>query len=983
MADEKWQKVREIFDAALRQKQEERNAFLESVCDGDNDLRREVESLLSSLKSADEFLEQPAIGQVANIVINDGPSLITRQAIGPYRIIKQIGKGGMGEVYSAEDTRLNREVAIKVLPAKIANDVKRLQRFEQEARATSSLNHPNILTVYDFGAYEAAPFIVTELLRGEELRDYLNKRTPPIRKTVEYAEQIVSGLVAAHEKGIAHRDLKPENLFITTDDRVKILDFGIAKLRHPKTRRRSSEDPIRQAVTDDGTIMGTVGYMSPEQVRGDFTDYRSDIFSFGAILYEMLAGRRAFHKETAAETMVAILNEEPEELNELDPTINKSLERIVHRCLAKKAEQRFQSTADLGFALNALSLQSGRHRSLEPDTPTTLAHRKRPMFLFAVGTLLIATSVVAGWFLYKAGWFLPQPTAAKQNTANLESITLTAITNDPGYEGEPTFSPDGETIAYVSDRSGNFEIYIQQVSGGAYRNISEDKADDVQPAYSPDGKQIAFVSSRSSSSDLRWEGYDLPLMGGDIWVMPALGGSARRVAKDGNFPSWSPDSSAIIYTGGPAFGQNIYRVSALGGEPREIVPKRKAEAGIPRFLLYPSYSSDERWIVYEADSPTGFGPRDIWVMNTESGETEHIARGSNPSWNADSSAIVYSSAEPGKNFSLWQVPFSGALGKISGTAEPLTVSRGRDTKPAVSRDGSQIAFAGVEISFAVERLAFDAEAGKTSGMPAPITSGRQVSYFQSFSPDGQTVVFESRQGNGSQVWKSVRDSVPVQLTADPDLDDTFPRWSPTGRDIAFSRKQVKSSAQESSLWLMTDDGANPRMVIENAGFFAWMPDGRALIYFSWVDRQIYVFDLDANSARRLTDEPKIVHLFAVSADGKWVVFQTLQDGNIDLKTVPIEGGETRTVVATPHQDYHPSLSPSGRWLYFQPDHKNLYRVPGPAQGWRQAEPQKITNFSESSGMFFEDPQISNDGRQLLYSRGHVTGDIWMMRLREK
>jgi len=367
-------------------------------------------------------------------------------------------------------------------------------------------------------------------------------------------------------------------------------------------------------------------------------------------------------------------------------------------------------------------------------------------------------------------------------------------------------------------------------------------------------------------------------------------------------------------------------------------------------------------------------------MNTESGEAERIAKGSNPTWNADSSAIVYSSAEPGKNFSLWQVPFSRAEGKISGTAEPLTVSRGRDTKAAVSHDGRQIAFAGIEISFVVERLALDAEAGKTSGTPAPITNGRQVSYFQSFSPDGQTVVFESRQGNGSHLWRSVRDSVPVQLTSDPDFEDTFPRWSPTGRDIAFTRKEVKASPQVSSLWLMTDDGANPRMLIENAGNFTWMSDGRGLIYFSPKDRQVYVFDLVANNARRLTDEPEIVPLFAVSADGRWVIFQTIQAGTIDLKTIPIQGGEARTVAATSHQDYHPSVSPSGRWLYFQPDHKNLYRVPGPAQGWRQAQPQKITNFPER-GFFFDDPQLSNDGRQLLYSRGHVTGDIWMMRLK--
>ena len=281
--------------------------------------------------------------------------LTANSNISHYRIVSKIGAGGMGEVYKAHDSRLDREVAIKMLPPEFATDEDRLRRFEQEAKATSALNHPNILTVYDIGEHDGSPFIVSELLDGEELRQRLDEGPIPLRKVTEYAQQIVSGLTTAHEKGIVHRDLKPENLFITNDDRVKILDFGLAKLRAPKTDIQGSEDATRRAITNPGVVMGTVGYMSPEQVRGASTDHRSDIFSFGTILHEMITGRRAFQHETMAETMSAILKEEPEELTESNPNISPSLERIVRRCLEKKPERRFQTASDLGFALESLS----------------------------------------------------------------------------------------------------------------------------------------------------------------------------------------------------------------------------------------------------------------------------------------------------------------------------------------------------------------------------------------------------------------------------------------------------------------------------------------------------------------------------------------------------------------------------------------------------------------------------------------------------
>jgi Tol biopolymer transport system component len=257
--------------------------------------------------------------------------------------------------------------------------------------------------------------------------------------------------------------------------------------------------------------------------------------------------------------------------------------------------------------------------------------------------------------------------------------------------------------------------------------------------------------------------------------------------------------------------------------------------------------------------------------------------------------------------------------------------------------------------------------------------GRRVSYFQSFSPDGKSVVFELRLGSGSHIWKTDRGGVPVQLTSDPNFDDSYPRWSTVDHTIAFNRKPVNEPQTANNLWLVTDDGANPRLLIEKAGNYAWMPDGRALVYFSPVDSQLHLFELSTRHDRVLTHEPKIVQIIATGPDGKWVVYQTLKAGNIDLRAVSIDGGESRAVVETPHQDYHPFVSPSGRWLYFQMDHKNLWRVPGPAQDWRKAEPEKVTNFPES-GLFLEDPQISRDGRQLLYSRGRITGDIWIMNL---
>src|SRR5262245_4103105 len=355
MKPERWRQVDQLFQAALERAPEDRAAFISEACGEDGSLRHEVEALLAADGETKGFIEAPAYAVAAPLIVGGDTQSLLGKTLGHYQIISLLGKGGMGEVYHARDTRLGREVAIKVLPREYSADADRLRRLEQEARAAGALNHPNVLTIYDIGMRENAPYIVSELLIGESLRERMRGEALPLRRAVDYAIQIARGLAAAHEKGIIHRDLKPENLFLTKDGRLKILDFGLAKLTLADNTEVETEAPTRRVNTDPGVILGTVGYMSPEQVRGEAVDHRSDIFSFGAVLYEMLCGRRAFHRKSPVETMSAILKEDPPDLSETNKTTAPGLQRVVDHCLEKNPEERFQSARDLAFALQALS----------------------------------------------------------------------------------------------------------------------------------------------------------------------------------------------------------------------------------------------------------------------------------------------------------------------------------------------------------------------------------------------------------------------------------------------------------------------------------------------------------------------------------------------------------------------------------------------------------------------------------------------------
>ena len=888
-----------------------------------------------------------------------------------FRVLRKLGAGGMGEVFLAEDTRLNRKVALKLLPEGLLADPEIRRRFSQEARAVSALNHPQIVTIYDIGASQDRDFIAMEYVDGQTLRELLAAGPLEVRRAFDLLAQAASGLAAAHEAGIVHRDVKPENLMVNRNGQLKIMDFGLAKVVERQTApllqssiATVADTPRATAGTGTGVILGTVSYMSPEQAQGRPVDHRTDVFSLGLVLYEALTGARPFSGKSAVETLHAIINEEPVSAIERNPRVPPHALEILAKALAKDPAERYQHAADFALDLRRAGriLESGMSRPGFRVTPAPVASRRRPLLL--AGGLLAAAALAAGaWYLGRSG--------ARPSGSDLADVSLTPLTTDPGYEGEPTFSPDGETIAYVSDRTGNFEIFLKQVSGGPDVNITNNPADDVQPAFSPDGKQIAFVSTRESAKQLNYEIFYVPPTGGDIWVMPALGGSPRRIADSGNFPAWFPDGSSLVFTGGGEDTKKIYRVSAAGGEVREI-PLRPPE-GTPRsrFLLHPTISPDGKWILVQADRDR------VLTAPSAGGVTQHVCRGVRPIWAPDGRSIIYSNTEAGKNLSLWRIPFDETSGRADGRAEPITVGRGVDTQATISRKGSEIAFTAFEQTFNLETIPIDAESGRLTGGVKALTAGRNDIDRSMFSPDGRSVVFSNR----GRIWRLDPGQAAYPLTNDPAFQDNQPRWSPDGRSIAFDRTPA-GDPTGNSIWVMAADGANPRKLIEKARAPYWMPDSRGITYGSRADDHLHLFDLATRRSRRVTDEPTRAPLHVTSPDGKWIVYQSSLNPTTSIHARAIEGGPTRVIAARPHESNgHPMVSPSGNWLYYQVDHKNVYRVPGPAQGWRKAEPQKITDFPES-GLFIEDPRISMDGKQLIYCRGKITGDLWLLRFGE-
>ncbi len=616
--------------------------------------------------------------------------------LGPYEILAPIGAGGMGEVYRARDTRLGRDVALKILPESFAREPDRLHRFEQEARSVAALNHPNILAVFDIGQHNGSPFLVSELLEGESLRAVLDRGALPQRKTIEHGVQIAHGLAAAHEKGIVHRDLKPENVFVTKDGRIKILDFGLAKLAQ-NAGAGPDEVTLASPNTAVGIVMGTASYMAPEQVRGETADPRTDIFAFGAVLYEMLSGQRAFRRDTPAETMTAVMKEDPPELSDPGHPLSPALERIVRRCLEKNPEQRFQSARDLSFALSALS---GTDAS-GPVRATAAPRRVPLLFWLSIGLALAAVSA-ATWLVARR-----PPAATRMQFA----IAV------PGEVSHMALSRDGSMLAFVApeENSGLPTLYVQRL-GAANATLLPGTEDASYPFWSPDGANVAFfahgklqkiavaggtpqvLASVLAGRGGSWGRRDVilytPNAESAIWRVNPDGTGAVPVTQSikapadqsNRWPVFLPDGNHFLFWAGN-FGNakddrssGIY-ASSLDGKERKLVTLCHSSFGYDAGHLF--YANDERQLVSVAFDPS---------TATVSGSTNIVANvvGYHPAtfWAvltaADNGTLVYNaSAGAALSVLTWMDRAGKELGRVG---EPGVLAN-----PTISPDGSRVA----------------------------------------------------------------------------------------------------------------------------------------------------------------------------------------------------------------------------------------------------------------------------------------------------
>jgi Tol biopolymer transport system component/serine/threonine protein kinase len=907
---QRWQQIETLYHAALEREPGARAAFLAHACAGDEELRREVEKLLRDEGAAESFIQGDALAFEARRlkpeeISRTAPQLLPGQQIGAYRILALLGRGGMGVVYRARDERLRREVAIKVLPASLDHDADRLRRFEQEARATSSLNHPNILTIYDIGAQDGAPFIVAELLEGEEMRAALKRGALPLLRAMDCAQQIATGLAAAHAKGIVHRDLKPENVFITTDGFVKILDFGLAKLRPPEAAQ-DSDAPTQRKVTDPGAVMGTASYMSPEQARGQDVDARSDIFSLGVVLYEMTAGRAPFGGVNAIDVMGAILNQEPAPLRQFAPDAPAELQRIVTKALRKDRDERYQRVKDLLLDLRDLKqelefeakLKGAKQFVAPPEGGTTnaqpakaatnavaaahrtssagmiltqISHRKRGVILALA--LLAAMSAGAGWWLYS---YITQ--LQSQGGSAGPAAQLIPFTSFSGIEDYPSFSPDGNQVAFAwgGENGDNTDIYVKQVGTEAFARLTTNPAVDHFPSWAPDGRYIAFIRSTKEENGL--------------YLMPSLGGAERRITDltipvAGTFlsglgtPAWSPDGEwlAVSNQNSPKEPNAIFLLAREAGEKRKLTSPLTGSLGD----VQPSISPDGKTVAFIRFGIGNFN--DVYLVSIAGGEPQRLTFENAslycPTWTPDGRNILFGSIT--SNTGLWKAPATGGKPeRIEAVGQNLGVF-------AISRQGNRLVWSQRIFDsniWQIELAGGPAPTGRKRSAHALITS-TNVDVSSQFSPDGQRIVFSSGRSGSTEIWVCSSDGQrPIQLTSFNRGTTGSPRWSPDGRQIVF--------------------------------------DGRAE-----GNAEIYVINAEGGKTRRLTAESSEDVVPSWSRDGRWIYFCSNRSGSQQLWKMPADGGQATQL--TKQGGFDNMESPDGKFLYYAKGRglSGIWRVP--------------------------------------------------------
>ena len=969
MTPERWLKAQEILVAATERELGSRAAFLEDACRGDAELRSEVESLLSTFEDAPSgFLQSPAIEGVPAFspTGRPGPGALRKGTrLGPYEILSPLGAGGMGEVYRAKDERLGREVAIKVLSAELSLDASRVKRFEKEARSASALNHPNIVTVYDFGSSDRLSYIVMEKVDGETLRKLVSGGPVPIKKLLGIATQIADGLGRAHEGGIVHRDLKPENVMVTKDGLVKILDFGLAKL----TSTGSGSDEGSKLPTGSGTtpgvVMGTVGYMSPEQASGAMVDYRSDQFSFGSIVYEMLTGKRAFQGKTPIDVLGAILNEEPQPIAAVSPQVPTQLRWIVERCLAKEPRQRYSSTDDL--ARDLATLRDHLSEATSGAASGARAKRRfwRPALLGVVALLLVAGAIFQ----------FTRPQASPPRELKLRQLTSNSAEN-PVKDG--AISPDGKYLVYT-DGTG---MHIELIETGEAQSVPEPEALkgrgvvwETGPWFPNSTRFLANAHEHPTGSSSK---------GSSIWAASVLGGAPRKLREEAVAYSVSPDGASIAFGTNPGeFGdREIWLMDPAGEQARKLY-EADADSGIAPLYWF----RDGQRVAYIKTDKSG----DTWVSRDLKGgpvttifppsETSRITV---ETWLPDG-RLIYTLPEPDGFYecNYWEMRLDEHTGRPLGGAKRLTNWAGSCMgDSSATADGKRLAFKKQTLRF-TGYLADLAAGGTRIENTRHFTLTDSKDFPTDWTADSKAVILLSNRTGRFGIYKQLLNGEAAELIVTGTAGFGSPRVSPDGNWILYRRDEDASKGMD--IMRVPITGGSPQVIFTarpgNGFFRARSPSSLCAIAEPTEDRKqlvITAFDVVKGRGQELTrfdiDPNTGFWNLDLSPDGTRIAIIRSPEGPIQI--LSLQGQPTQEIKVKGWRDLlSVSWAAGGKGLFaFNGPQGSAVLLHVDLQGNAQVLWKSHGNGGPGQGGPFPSP----DGRHLAMIDAATESNFWMM-----
>jgi eukaryotic-like serine/threonine-protein kinase len=822
------------------------------------------------------------------------------KTLGHYQITEKLGEGGMGVVYKARDTHLDRFVAIKVLAAEKVADPDRKRRFVQEAKAASALNHPNIIHVYDIDQAEGTDFIAMEYVGGRTLAQLIPRRGMQLGEALKYAIQIADALARAHGAGIVHRDLKPSNVIVDEHGLVKVLDFGLAKLTEA-AKQETNEAETAATGIEEGTVFGTPAYMSPEQAEGKRVDPRSDIFSFGSMFYEMLTAQRAFQGETRLSTIASILREEPKPISQLVNDLPREVERVIRRCLRKDPEHRFQTMADLRVALEELREES---ESGVLETAGMARPRSGHRLIWTLGVVAaFAVAAIALWFIRP--W----------SKAPEESPTAVPLTAYAGDESMPSFSPDGSQVAFMWDgaKEDNFDIYVKLVGAEPPLRLTTNPAFECSPAWSPDGRWIAFLRI-------------LPGGKADVVLISPIGGPERILTEtyfnagtiDAHYLAWSPDSRWLVTVGGDNVDKNpaLFLRSVETGEQRRLTdppanclgdscPSLSPDGRILAFFRWTSWSNSDLHLLYLT--------QDLGPIGEPKQLTFGKWRASSPAWTADGKAMIFSAAS-----NLWRVDASGTDGP-----HRVTAFGGDGAHPAISRQGNRLAYAQAMSDIHIYRIELTPRQGKANP-PEKFIYSTRGEYSPQFSPNGKKIAFVSERSGSPEVWVCEADgSNAVQLTflRGPNIGNK-PSWSPDSRRLSFEAN-IEGHPE---VYVIDAGGGNPQRLTSNpagSGNPSWSKDGR-WIFFDTTHVGIQKVPVEGGPPVLMTDRWGWGPI--ESPDGRFIYTIGWSNDGFTLLRAPAEGGEARQVLDSLCIGQNFVVAEDGIYFMPRPDPKAGYSI---------------------------------------------------------